>query len=199
MPFARRDARAVGIAAPDCRGLTAIVLTALAAAAPAARAAAPGADPDWPCMMIRVSDLSLASAWAGPSVAPYLATWSADPHLADLIRRVTERRTSPAEAGQAIQAFADASGMQRRDRLLALMAGAYSTLADERRSVMAGLDRLGRRQKELATEGTRRPRCVARRTGRRGRGRRLPRPAAAEGGVGHAAVRAASAVAALRV
>ena len=103
-------------------------------------------------MMIRVSDLSLASAWAGPSVAPYLATWSADPHLADLIRRVTERRTSPAEAGQAIQAFADASGMQRRDRLLALMAGAYSTLADERRSVMAGLDRLGRRQKELATE-----------------------------------------------
>jgi hypothetical protein len=125
---------------------------ALAVAAAGARAATPAADPDWPCMQIKVSELSLASAWAGPPVDAYLTTWSTDPALADLVRRLSERRMPPEQSEREIRAFADAAGTQRRDRLLALEAGIFSTLADERRAVMAGLDRYGRRQKELATD-----------------------------------------------
>jgi hypothetical protein len=132
--------------------VAAILLTVVPLTGPAGAAAPPAVDPDWPCVVIRVPALSLASAWAGLPVDQYVGTWSADPQLAELVRRVTERRTTVAEAEQAIRAFADAAGPQRRERLLALMAGAFSTLADERRSVMAGLDRMGRRQKELTTD-----------------------------------------------
>ena len=114
--------------------------------------AAAAADPDWPCMVIEVPHLALASAWSGPSVDRYLASWPADPALADLARRVSERRMPPEEAAREIHAFAGAAGTQRHDRLLELMAGVFTTLAAERDAVMAGLDRFGRRQKELAGE-----------------------------------------------
>lgn len=116
----------------------------------AGSAAPPASDPDWPCMLIRVPHLSLTAVWSGPSVDGYLGSWSADPAIADLARRVAERRMPEDEAGRAIYAFADAAGEQRRDRVLALMAGIFTTLTDERDTVMAGLDRYGRRQKELA-------------------------------------------------
>jgi hypothetical protein len=127
-------------------------ILAIVAAAPGVRAAPPAADADWPCMVIKVPDLSLASVWSGPPIDAYLATWSADPEAAALARRVSQRRVSAAQAEQEIRRFGDAAGAHRRDRMLALMAGVFTTLAEERKSVMAGLDRYGRRQKELAAD-----------------------------------------------
>ncbi len=103
-------------------------------------------------MQIRVPDLSLASAWTGPPVEPYVAAYAADPALIELVRRLSQRRMPAEQAEREIRAFADAAGGQRRDRLLAMMAGIFTTLADERGAVMAGLDRYGRRQKELAAD-----------------------------------------------
>ena len=122
------------------------------AAFPAARAASLSGDPDWPCMMIRVADLSLGAVWSGPPVEPYLATWSSIPDVAELVRRVSERRMPREQADREIHAFADAAGGLRRERLLELLAGVFATLGDDRRAVMTGLDRFGRRQKELAVD-----------------------------------------------
>jgi hypothetical protein len=96
--------------------------------------------------------MSLAAAWTGPSIDPYLATWSGNPDVADLAHRLSQRRLSPEQAEREIRAFADMAGAQRRERLLALEAGVFSTLAAERSAVLDGLDRYGRRQKELAAE-----------------------------------------------
>lgn len=132
--------------------LTAALLAPVVVAG-AARAAP--ADPEWPCMVIKVPHLSLAAVWDGPPVEPYLAHWADDAEVAALVRRVTPRRVELADAQAAIRAFAASLGepglaAHRRERLLALVAGLFDTLDQERSLVLAGLDRLGRRQKLLA-------------------------------------------------
>ena len=119
---------------------------------PHAALAALAADQDWPCTQARQPTMSLAAAWTGPSIEPYLATWSGDPDVAGLAHRLSQRRLSPEQAEREIRAFAGAAGAERRERLLALEAGVFSTLAAERSAVMDGLDRYGRRQKELAAD-----------------------------------------------
>lgn len=126
----------------------ALALSAALLAFPA-RAAMPS-DPDWPCMQLKVSELTLASAWGGAPLEPYLESWSANAAVAELARRVAQRRMPPDVAEHDIRAVADAAGPARRETLLAVMAGVFSTLADKRRVVVAGLDQFGRRQKELA-------------------------------------------------
>ncbi|HTW25651.1 MAG TPA: hypothetical protein VME92_00885 [Acetobacteraceae bacterium] len=112
----------------------------------------PGQDADWPCMQIKVPELSVASFWTGPAIDPYRSTWSKDPAIADLVDRLSQRRTSMEAATAAIDALAKQAGPDRQAKLLALMAGLYDTLNQERASVLVGLDRFGRRQKELAQQ-----------------------------------------------
>lgn len=126
-----------------------VILGAFAIAA--AHAAPPGAqDPDWPCMQIKVPELSVASVWAGPPIDAYRATWSADPEIADLASRLMQRRLSLAEAQAEITAFAQKAGPQKQPKLLALFAGVFEEASHERSSILAGLDRFGHRQQELA-------------------------------------------------
>lgn len=126
----------------------------LLAAAPAAYAYPPAQpqDPDWPCQQIRISELQAAAVWAGPPVDTALHTWSQDPEVAALATSVSERRVPLDEVRKEIVAFAAKAGPQKQTRLVALFAGVFDTLNDERESVIAGLDRFGRRQKELAQE-----------------------------------------------
>jgi hypothetical protein len=131
----------------------AVVLgAALLLAATAAQAAPPVRDPDWPCVQIKVPTLSVGAVWTGPPVEPYFATWSNDPAVAELAQRIAQRRLPIAEAEQDIRAFAAAAGADKQPKLLALAAGVFTTLDVQRGQVIAGLDRLGRRQKQLATQ-----------------------------------------------
>lgn len=110
------------------------------------------ADPDWPCQQIKVPEVSLAAVWTGPDVDPNETDWSADPAVAEMVQRLAPRR-EPIEHAQAlIHDFAQGGDAQRRTRLLHLLVGLYTTLGQERASVLAGLDRFGRRQKELAAQ-----------------------------------------------
>ncbi len=113
-------------------------------------AAAPGPrDANWPCMSIKVPSLSLAAVWSGPSVEAYRTTWSADTQVADLAARLAQRRLPMDQATAEIKRFAAASG---KAKLLPLVAGLFEVLNQERASVVAGLDRFGARQQELAGE-----------------------------------------------
>ena len=117
-----------------------------------ALAAPPVRDPDWPCQSVKVPEISLGAVWTGPSLDPYLATWSGDADAAALAQRLAQRRVPLDEAEAAIKRFADGAGEQRQDHLLALMAGLFATLNAERTSVVNGLSRFGHRQKELGAE-----------------------------------------------
>src|ERR1700688_2890862 len=54
----------------------------------ALRGAALAADPrfpDWPCNQIKVSEISVAAVWAGPSIDDAENAWQEDPTIRDLV------------------------------------------------------------------------------------------------------------------
>ncbi len=127
-----------------------LAITLLSATAPALAAPPGPRDPDWPCQQIKVLQLSPAALWAGPALDDAQAHWRDDPATAALVARLAQRRIPLDQAKAEIASFADAAGAQKQDRLLALFAGLFATLDEERTAVVTGLDRYGSRQKALA-------------------------------------------------
>jgi chromosome segregation ATPase len=126
------------------------ILAMALAAAGTASAAPPGTrDPDWPCQQIKVQQLSLASVWSGS--APN-SEGQQDQHVVDLAREMAQRRVPIEVAQQKIRSFAQQSGEQKQVKLLELLTELFNALDAERSSVIAGLDRYGARQKELAAQ-----------------------------------------------
>lgn len=127
-------------------GLAFFIFAGIAAAAPPA----PRDQGDWPCRQIKVPDLSLAAIWSGPSIEAAAKTWREDSEVSDLALRLAARRTPMETAEKLISDFAQGAGGARKQRLLLLFAGVYDKLDRERGEVIAGLDRYGRAQKEMA-------------------------------------------------
>jgi hypothetical protein len=105
---------------------------------------------DWPCRQVKVADLSLAAIWSGPPIDDALKIWREDSVLVDLVTRISARRTPIETATKLIEQFARDAGARRKERLALLFAGVYDKLDSERREVVAGLDRYGRTQKDMA-------------------------------------------------
>lgn len=103
-------------------------------------------------MSIKIPSLSLAAVWSGPSVDAYANTWSDDSQVADLAGRLAQRRLPLDQAKADIGSFATASGADRQTKLLTLVAALFDMMNQERSSVVAGLDRFGARQKDLAND-----------------------------------------------
>ena len=131
------------------RGPLALVLVFVALSV---RAAPPGTDPNWPCQQIKVPELSIASVWNGPPLDQYRATCEQDAAVAELAHRLAQRRMPLDQAEAEIKSFAEAAGADKQPRLLALFAALFDLLSRERDSIMAGLDRFGARQSELAAD-----------------------------------------------
>ncbi len=129
-------------------GLAFFVLGGIATAAPPA----PRDQGDWPCRQIKVPDLSLAAIWNGPPIEAAAKTWREDTEVSDLASRLAARRTPTETAQKLIEDFAQGAGGARKERLLRLFAGVYDKLDRERGEVIAGLDRYGRAQKEMAEQ-----------------------------------------------
>jgi hypothetical protein len=127
------------------RPIAIIAMLSLVAAAP------PGQrDPNWPCQQIKVPRLSLAAVWSGPVLDAQQEAWRHEPQVAELVQAMTQRRVPIEQAEAKVRAFAAQAGDQRQQKLLMALGGAFSVLDQERNSVIAGLDRFGARQKELA-------------------------------------------------
>jgi hypothetical protein len=122
-----------------------------ALAAPVVASAA-SRDSDWPCQQIKVSTLSLAAVWTGPAIDPRQADWKGDQPIVDLVQKVTPRSKPIEEAQALVHEFAQQAGNQKTQELLKVIAGVFSILDAERDSTLAGLQRFGTRQKELAAE-----------------------------------------------
>ena len=105
---------------------------------------------DWPCKQIRVAHLSQESVWTGPALDAATRNWRDDKTIVELVAPLAARRTPIADAEKAIADFARAAGDQRKERLTLLFAALYERLDAERGEVVAGLDRYGLKQKEMA-------------------------------------------------
>jgi hypothetical protein len=105
---------------------------------------------DWPCKQLRVPEIALGGVWTGPTIDNERNSWRDDSLVADLVARIAPRRTPLEDAEKRVTDFAKGAGDNRKARLTLLFAGLYERMNDERREVVNGLDRFGRRLKEMA-------------------------------------------------
>ena len=106
--------------------------------------------PDWPCVQIKVQEISVAAVWSGPSIDDVGTAWETDPTITNLVARVAARRTPLDEAEAAISNFITGDAADRRQKAKLLFAGLLATLNQERSQVMNGLERFSRQQAAFA-------------------------------------------------
>jgi hypothetical protein len=119
----------------------------------ALRSTAIAADPrfaNWPCIQIKVPEISVAAVWSGPSIDDVGNAWEEDPTIRDLVARLAARRTPLDDVQGAISEFITGNAAERRQKAKLIFAGLFATLNQERSQVMNGLERFSRQQTAFA-------------------------------------------------
>ena len=106
--------------------------------------------PDWPCVQAKVPEISLTAVWAGPPLDDATANWKNDPKVSALVPKLAARRTPLEEAEKTIVEFLAASPADKATKGKLLFAGLFDTLNAQRSSVLNGLERVTRKQREAA-------------------------------------------------
>src|SRR5882757_1581717 len=106
--------------------------------------------PDWPCAQAKVPEISLAAVWAGPPLDDVQDKWKDDAKVAALVTKLAARRTELDDAQKAIAGFLSGAATDKTATGKLLFAGLFDTLNAQRASVMGGLERVTRKQREAA-------------------------------------------------
>ncbi|MBO0712361.1 MAG: hypothetical protein J2P47_13910, partial [Acetobacteraceae bacterium] len=105
--------------------------------------------PDWPCAQAKVPELSVAAVWDGPAIDTVGEAWKKDPKIRSLVERLAARRTPIDEAQKAAVDFITTS-TDKAETARLLFAGLFDSLNQQRTEVMDGIDRIAKKEKELA-------------------------------------------------
>jgi hypothetical protein len=106
--------------------------------------------PDWPCAQAKVPEVSLGAVWAGPPLDEASAKWKDDAKISALVARLAARRTPLDEAEKVAADFLSGAAHEKSAAGALLFAGLFETLNAQRGSVMSGLERVTRKQREAA-------------------------------------------------
>jgi hypothetical protein len=106
--------------------------------------------PDWPCAQAKVPEISLAAVWAGPPLDDIQDKWKDDAKVSALVTKLAARRMPLDEAQKAITEYLTAAAADKATQGKLLFAGLFDTLNAQRSSVMNGLERVMRKQREAA-------------------------------------------------
>ncbi|MBR1214163.1 hypothetical protein [Bradyrhizobium sp. JYMT SZCCT0180] len=106
--------------------------------------------PDWPCTQAKVPEISLTAVWAGPPLDDIKDKWRDDAKVSPLVSRLAARRTSLDEAQKLITEFLGNPATDKATAGKLLFAGLFDSLNAQRASVMNGLERITRKQREAA-------------------------------------------------
>src|SRR6201991_822228 len=106
--------------------------------------------PDWPCAQAKVPEISLAAVWDGPSLDEAAAKWKDDAKVSVLVPRLAARRTPLDQAEKMVTEFLQETAPRKSEAGTLLFAGLFDTLNAQRSSVMNGLERVTRKQREAA-------------------------------------------------
>jgi hypothetical protein len=104
--------------------------------------------PDWPCAQAKVPEISLAAVWAGPPLDDVANTWKDDAKVTALVDRLAARRTPIEDAQKTIADFLTGPAEAKTSKAKLLFAGLFETLNAQRSSVMNGLERVMRKQRD---------------------------------------------------
>ncbi|TKW78641.1 MAG: hypothetical protein DI543_09395 [Bradyrhizobium icense] len=108
--------------------------------------------PDWPCVQAKVPEISLAAVWAGPPLDDVAEKWKSDTKISALVSKLGARKTPIEEAKQAATEFLAGSSAEKAAAGKLLFAGLFETLNAQRASVMNGLERVTRKQRDAAEQ-----------------------------------------------
>jgi hypothetical protein len=104
--------------------------------------------PDWPCAQAKVPEVSLAAVWAGPPLDDAGTRWKDDVKVSALVAKLAARKTPLDEAERSVKDFLAGSAADKTANAKLLFAGLFDTLNAQRSSVMGGLERVSRKQRE---------------------------------------------------
>jgi hypothetical protein len=106
---------------------------------------------DWPCVQVKVPELSPAMMWAGPELTGPAEEWRKSPNAGATAKKLIVRRYDEAQVAAFIAAFSkQLSRDERQVEMTRLFAASFDLVAAERRDVIAGIERFTKRQRELA-------------------------------------------------
>jgi hypothetical protein len=105
--------------------------------------------PDWPCAQAKVPEISLAAVWAGPPLDEVANKWKDDGKVSALVAKLAARRTPLEEAQKAVTEYLNGSADKTQSGKL-LFSGLFDSLNAQRSSVLNGLERVTRKQREAA-------------------------------------------------
>lgn len=106
--------------------------------------------PDWPCTQAKVPEISLAAVWAGPPLDDIKDKWKDDAKVSALVPKLAARRTSLEDAQKLITEFLASAAADKATAGKLLFAGLFDSLNAQRASVLNGLERITRKQREAA-------------------------------------------------
>jgi hypothetical protein len=106
--------------------------------------------PDWPCAQAKVPEISLPAVWNGPALDDATSKWKDNARVSALVPRLAARRTPLDEAEKMIAGLLSDPAAQKSETGKLLFAGLFDTLNAQRSSVMRGLERVTRKQREAA-------------------------------------------------
>jgi hypothetical protein len=106
--------------------------------------------PDWPCAQAKVPEISLPAVWSGPALDDAASKWKDNAKVSALVPRLAARRTPLDEAEKMIAGLLSDPAAQKSETGKLLFAGLFDTLNAQRSSVMRGLERVTRKQREAA-------------------------------------------------
>lgn len=108
-------------------------------------------NPDWPCIQRFVPEVSEGMVWAGPPLSSVENDSAAAPPVAELANELAARRVPLEEARAMVDEFADDLTPEgRQDRLTRLFAETLEIINDDRSSIISGIRRYARGQRQLA-------------------------------------------------
>jgi hypothetical protein len=96
----------------------------------------------------KVPEISVAAVWAGPSLDDVQDKWKDDARVSALVAKLAARRTPLEEAVKDIKDFLVGSDKVTSGKLL--FSGLFDTLNAQRSSVLMGLERVTRKQRDAA-------------------------------------------------
>jgi hypothetical protein len=105
--------------------------------------------PDWPCVQAKVPEISVAAVWTGPSLDDVQDKWKDDVRIRAMVAKLAARRIPLEEAGKDIKDFLAGSSDKVASGKL-LFSGLFDILNAQRSSVLTGLERVTRKQREAA-------------------------------------------------
>lgn len=109
---------------------------------------------DWPCVQGKVETLSVTAIWDGPSVDdPAAKEGARDTEISNLVRTLASRRVPVDKAEEALKKFADKQAPDVRDkRLTQVFAGLFETVNNQRKSVITGIGKYQKSQRQRSAE-----------------------------------------------